>query len=210
MTPHDSRSKGAPRTPRNLAVLVSGSGRSLANLLSCIEAGELEASIQLVISDRDGIRALDIAREAGIATRICKPQRGPGDRQQRQAKFADEVFGACLEHDIHLVVLAGFLRLLPVPPAWRGRVINIHPSLLPKFGGRGFYGDRVHRAVLQAGEPTTGCTVHFVDDTYDTGAPILTREIAVHREDTSESLAARVFEEECLALPEAIRRVLAR
>lgn len=186
-------------------MLVSGSGRSLANLLALAEAGEWNARVALVLADRPGIRALDIAREAGIPAHVVRP-RGKRDR----SKFAEQVYTACEQHGVQLVVLAGFLRLLPVPEAWRGRVINIHPSLLPKFGGRGFYGDRVHRAVLEAGEPTTGCTVHYVDDTYDTGPPILAREIAVHPEDTPDTLAARVFAEECLALPEAIRRVLER
>lgn len=189
----------------HLAVLVSGSGRSLANLLALAEAGELKARVALVLADRPDIRALDIAREAGIPARVVQPRGKRG-----RAKFAEEIYAACEEQGVQLVVLAGFLRLLPVPENWRGRVINIHPSLLPKFGGRGFYGDRVHRAVLEASEPTTGCTVHYVDDTYDTGPPILAREIAVHPEDTTDTLAARVFAEECLALPEAVRRVLKR
>ena len=105
-------------------------------------------------------------------------------------------------------MLAGFLRLLVIPDLWLGRVLNIHPALLPAYGGRGYYGTRVHRAVLDAGETRSGCTVHFVDNGYDTGPIILQREVPVHPDDTVAALAARVFAEEERALPEAIRRCL--
>jgi len=106
-------------------------------------------------------------------------------------------------------VLAGFLRLLPIRDAWKGRVINIHPSLLPAFGGKGYYGDRVHAAVLERGVQFTGCTVHVVDEVYDNGRIVLQRVVEVRPDDTVASLAARVFDEERIALPEAIGRVLA-
>jgi phosphoribosylglycinamide formyltransferase-1 len=104
-----------------------------------------------------------------------------------------------------LVVLAGYLHLLPIPESWRGRVLNIHPALLPKFGGKGFYGERVHRAVLAAGERESGCTVHYVTDEYDSGPPLLQLRVPVLPDDTPETLAARVFEAEKRALPAAIR-----
>ena len=190
------------RSQTRLGVLVSGTGRSLANLLQVIGRGELAATVSLVVSDRPGVRALEIADAADVPHAVVERRRCGGT-----AAFSQAIFALLEEHRVDLAVLAGFLRRIDLPSAWRGRVINIHPSLLPKYGGKGFYGDRVHAAVLAAGEPTTGCTVHFVDDTYDTGPPILRREIAVHPDDTVETLAARVFSEECIALPEAIRRV---
>ena len=107
-------------------------------------------------------------------------------------------------------MLAGFLRLLVVPERWLGRVLNIHPALLPAFGGKGFYGERVHRAVLEAGERVTGCTVHYVTNEYDAGPILLQREVPVLPGDTPESLAARVFEAEQRALPDAVRLHLER
>jgi phosphoribosylglycinamide formyltransferase-1 len=107
---------------------------------------------------------------------------------------------------IDALVLAGFLRLLIIPPNWLGRVLNIHPALLPKFGGKGFYGERVHRAVLASGEVVTGCTVHYVTNEYDAGPIVLQRRCPVLPGDDEHSLGARVFEEEKLALPEALRQ----
>jgi len=120
-------------------------------------------------------------------------------------EFSAAAFTAIEEADCALVVLAGFLRFLPLPKEWEGRVLNIHPSLLPAFGGKGYYGDRVHKAVLEEGATRTGCTVHYVDNIYDNGPILLQRAIEVSPDDTVETLGARVFEEEKLALPEAIR-----
>ncbi len=111
-------------------------------------------------------------------------------------------------HAIDYVVFAGYLKLLPIPPAYRGRVVNIHPALLPTFGGPGMHGRHVHEAVLAAGEKESGCTVHFCDDRYDTGAIILQRRCPVLAGDSPETLAARVFEEEKLAYPRAIRMLI--
>ncbi len=188
----------ARRTP--LAVLASGGGRSLENLAQVAAAGELPVEIRLVLSDRPGARALERAARLGLAHLVVEP--GPGGAEA----FSSAVFDAVEARGCELVVLAGFLRLLRIPERWRGRVLNIHPALLPAFGGRGFYGDRVHRAVLESGARVTGCTVHLVDDEYDHGPILLQRSIEVLPGDSVESLAARVFEEEKLALPEAIRR----
>src|SRR5262249_18543435 len=103
-----------------------------------------------------------------------------------------------------LVILAGFLSLLDIPPEYKGRVLNIHPALIPAFCGAGYYGSKVHKAVLAAGVKVSGCTVHFADDSYDTGPIILQRVVPVLDDDTVETLAARVFQEECQALPQAI------
>jgi len=186
-----------------IAVLASGGGRSLENLAKEIAAGRLAADLVLVLVDRASAGALERAERLGIPGKLL-----PYTDFGQPAAYAEAVFEVLEAARVDLVVLAGFLRLLPPPAGWGKRVINIHPSLLPKFGGKGFYGERVHRAVLAAGELESGCTVHFVDDQYDHGAPILQRKIALLPGETPESLAQRVFEEEKLALPEAIRLVL--
>jgi len=188
-----------------LALLASGGGRSLENLHEVIARGELAAELALVISDRPEIGALERCARLGIPSLVL-PYRELGGPDG----FSARVFTELDERGIALCVLAGFLRLVKVPSHWKGRVINIHPALLPAFGGKGFYGDRVHAAVLAASAKETGCTVHFVDDHYDHGEPILQRRVPVLPGDDVHTLAARVFEEEKRALPEAIRRVLAR
>jgi phosphoribosylglycinamide formyltransferase-1 len=192
------------RAVPGLTVLVSGSGRSLQNLAECIQRGELGARLALVISDRPAAGALERARALGIEALVI-----PWTRERGPAAASAQVFAEAERRGVSLVVLAGFLRLLVVPERWRGRVINIHPALLPKFGGRGFYGERVHAAVLAAGERESGCSVHLVDDQYDHGRILLQRRVPVLPGDDVHSLAQRVFEEEKIALPEAIRRLLA-
>lgn len=190
--------------PSRLAVLVSGTGRSLDNLADCVRRGELAVELALVLSDRPGVGALERAERLGIESLVV-PYRDAGGVEP----FGRRVFEELEARDIDLVVLAGFLRLLRIPATWLGRVLNIHPALLPAFGGKGFHGDRVHAAVLESGVRETGCTVHFVDNQYDHGPVVLQRRVAVREGDTVHDLAARVFEEEKLALPEAIRSVLA-
>ncbi len=189
-----------------LALLVSGGGRSLENLARVIERGELDAQIALVLSDRLGTRALERAERLRLPTLVIdyRSLAGPG----RVEEFARRVFEELAERRCDLVVLAGFLRLLRLPSPWLGRVINIHPALLPAFGGKGYYGDRVHAAVIENSVPESGCTVHFVDNEYDHGPIILQRRVPVLPDDTVDTLAARVFEEEKRALPDAIGRVV--
>ena len=191
--------------PLPFAVLVSGSGRSLDNLAAVIAAGNLDAEIRLVVSDRPGITALERAERLGLE-HVVLPWREYGGPDG----FSRKVFEEIEARGCELVVLAGFLRLLKLPPAWRGRVLNIHPALLPKYGGKGFYGDRVHRAVIESGDTKSGCTVHIVDEVYDQGEILLQREVPVLPEDDPKTLAARVFAEEKRALPEAIRLFAAR
>jgi len=187
-----------------LAVFVSGSGRSLENLARLIAQGELDCELALVVSDRGGIAALERAERAGVESLVLDYRElGGADGFSRRAFEELEARGC------NRVVLAGFLRLLKFPPGWEGRVLNIHPSLLPKYGGKGFYGEHVHRAVLAAGETTTGCTVHLVDERYDEGRVLLQREVPVLADDTVDTLAARVFDEEKRALPDAIRMWIA-
>jgi len=195
----------AQASPIKLAVLVSGGGRSLENLADEIASGALDAHVGLVIANKHGIGALERCERLGIPARVID-----ADRALAPSDFSAEVFGAIEAAGCDLAVLAGFLRFLPIPDAWIGRVINIHPSLLPAFGGKGYYGDRVHTAVLERGVQFTGCTVHYVDNEYDHGPILLQRCIPVEPSDDVSSLAARVFEEERLALPEAIRMHAAR
>jgi len=187
-----------------IAVLVSGGGRSLVNLCEKVEAGELACQVALVVSDRDGIRALEHAAERGIETAVVKRKSYASSED-----FSRAVFEEIEQRGCDFVVLAGYLKLLLLPEAWLGRAINIHPSLLPAFGGAGCYGDRVHRAVLEAGVAETGCTVHYVTNEYDAGPVLLQRRIPVAPSTEVDDLAGRVFEEEKIALPEAIRRHLA-
>ena len=192
----DRAARGAAR----LAVLVSGGGRSLENLAELVAHEELAVEIALVISDRPGIGALERCARLGIPALVLPYQALGG-----AAGFSARAFAELEARGVRLCVLAGFLRLLQVPEAWRGRVINIHPALLPAFGGKGMYGDRVHAAVLAAGAKESGCTVHYVDDHYDHGAPILQRRVPVLPGDDAHALADRVFLAECEAYPAAIR-----
>jgi phosphoribosylglycinamide formyltransferase-1 len=178
--------------PLSLAVLVSGGGRSLQNLLDRSEAGRLPARVVRVIGSKAGIPALDRAARHQVPTSVCG---------------ADGVTAIVDEVRPDLVVMAGWLKHWPIPDRWVGRTINIHPALLPEFGGKGLYGMRVHEAVLAAGRKTSGCTVHFVTPEYDAGPVILQRTCPVLPEDTPETLAARVFEQELEALPDAISRI---
>ncbi len=189
-----------------LAVLLSGSGRTLANLIDRSQAGALRAQVGVVVSSVAGAGGLEIARRAGIpaVTRIRN------DFESDHA-YSDAVFSVVEPYDPALIVLAGFLRRLVVPPRWEGRILNIHPALLPEMAfasGRGFYGDRVHRAVLESGQPCSGATVHLVDNGYDTGPVYMRQTVPVESGDTVESLAARVFAAECELYPRAIAAYL--
>lgn len=178
-------------------MLLSGSGRTLDNLLAVIRRGELAAEVVVVVASR-ACPGAEKARAAGIETIV---QDGP---------LREEAFGRLLaERKADWVVLAGYLKLVPIPPAYEGRVVNIHPALLPAFGGPGMHGEKVHAAVLAAGASVSGCTVHLCDARYDTGPIVLQRTCPVWPGDTPATLAARVFEQECVAYPEALRRLIA-
>jgi formyltetrahydrofolate-dependent phosphoribosylglycinamide formyltransferase len=183
-----------------IAVLISGGGTTLKNLLARIDQGSLPVEVRLVISSHPDAAGLNAPRERGIATTVVRPA-----DYADVADFSQAVFGPCRELGIELVVMGGFLKFVPIPPDFENRVMNIHPGLIPAFCGRGFYGLRVHQAVLDYGAKVSGCTVHFVDNEYDHGPIILQRVVEVHDDDTAESLQQRVFEQECAAYPEAIR-----
>jgi phosphoribosylglycinamide formyltransferase 1 len=180
-----------------LCVLVSGGGTTLQNFIDRIAAGSLDARIGGVVSSKAEAFGVERAMRAGLPV-VVEPK-GPG--------FTDRVWAAVRSFRPDLVCLAGWLHLLPIPPDFRGKVLNIHPALLPKYGGKGMYGRHVHAAVLAAGETESGCTVHFADDAYDTGQIILQKRVPVLVGDNPETLAARVFTAECDAYPAAIRRL---
>lgn len=194
----------AAARPR-LAVFVSGGGRSLENLVELARRGELDVEVALVVTNKADCFALERARSHGILAVVLDP-----GRKLSPAEFGRDAFAACDAARCELAVFAGFLRLAEIPDRWEGRVLNVHPSLLPAFGGKGFYGDKVHAAVLGSGVPETGCTVHYVTNEYDKGPIVLQRRVPVLAGDDVHTLAARVFEAEKLALPEAIRSHFAR
>jgi formyltetrahydrofolate-dependent phosphoribosylglycinamide formyltransferase len=188
-----------PTTPLNLAVLVSGGGTTLQNLIDEIAAGKIAAKISLVIASKPGIKGIERAEKAGIATFLA-----PRSSFESLEAFSEYIFALCAQHKVDLICLAGWLQLLRLPDEWLGKVMNIHPALLPGFGGKGMFGHRVHEAVIAAGSKVSGCTVHFVDNEYDAGPIILQRVCPVLDGDTADTLAARVFEEEKTAYPQAI------
>jgi phosphoribosylglycinamide formyltransferase-1 len=186
--------------PLRIGALISGGGRTLMNLADRIEAGELDATIAIVISSRANAVGVERARGRGLDVHVVR-QRDFGS----EPAMHDAITRLLVDADVELVCLCGYLRWLRIDEPFIGRVMNIHPALLPDFGGKGMYGDRVHAAVLDAGRAESGCTVHFVDDRYDHGPIILQRRCPVLRDDTTATLGARVFEQECIAYPEAIR-----
>lgn len=189
--PRDANRERVPR----LMVMLSGGGRSLDNLLNFIDDGSLRAQVVMVIASRD-CGGVGIAGRRGVPARILS-----GDLS------ATRLGELAAEMDVDWVVLAGYLRKVAIPPALEGRVVNIHPALLPKFGGKGMYGHHVHEAVLAAGERESGCTVHLCDGEYDRGAIVLQERCPVLPTDTPDTLAARVFECERRAYPAALKRL---
>ena len=189
-----------PKKRVSLAVLISGTGRTLQNLLERIEAGSLAADVRLVIASTPQARGLQYAEQAGIPIQIVERK----DHDSRDT-FSQAIFSHCDEADVDYVILAGYIKLLFVPQSYQNRVLNIHPALIPAFAGKGYFGDYVHQAVLQYGAKVTGCTVHFVDNEYDHGPVILQKAIDVFETDTVSSLNDRVFEVERVAYPEAIQ-----
>lgn len=199
--------------PVAIGALVSGAGRSIANLQECIARGELAARVAVVIATREDVPALARCRAMGLRTAVVPvaPEgaaraasgEGAAGAAGAAATFDDRLDDALREHGVELVCLCGYLRKFRVA-AWRGRAINMHPALLPQFGGEGMFGLHVHRAVLAAGCATSGCTAHWVDDQYDHGEPIVQARCPVLPTDTPETLAERVFQLECTAYPQAI------
>jgi len=177
-----------------IAVFASGGGTNLEALLADL-TGHPTAEIVLVVSDRAGAGALDRGRRAGVETAVVRHDDG------------EALLDLLARHAVDWIVLAGYLRRVPaeVVARYHGRILNIHPALLPRFGGPGMYGERVHRAVIESGEPMSGVTIHVVDEEYDHGPIVAQRSVPVEPGDTPRSLAARVLEVEHALLPEVVR-----
>ncbi|MGE4159228.1 MAG: phosphoribosylglycinamide formyltransferase [Planctomycetota bacterium] len=187
----------------SLAVLVSGGGRTFANLVEQIEAGKLPARISVLVSTNPDSPALALAQSKGIRSEVVLFP----SKSSSAASAHDRIYDACVGAD--LMVMAGFLRHLPVRKEWEGRIVNIHPSLLPRHGGKGMYGHHVHEAVIRQGDRESGCTVHLVDDQFDHGTILGQARVPVLEGDTPESLAARVFEAEKVLYPRILRELIA-
>lgn len=176
--------------------MISGGGRTLENLASHIEQGRLSAEIGLVIAS-SACPGAERARKRGLPTLVVPGVIEPGSLARMLS-----------DHGAAWIALAGYLKLLQIPPGFDGRAVNIHPALLPSFGGPGMYGRRVHAAVLEAGCRVSGCTVHLCDDAYDRGPILAQRACEVLDDDTPESLGARVFALECELYPRVIQSIL--
>jgi phosphoribosylglycinamide formyltransferase-1 len=187
----------------NIAVAVSGGGRSLANLLEHERHDEAKYKITCVITSKPDCKAVSIAENAGLPIFFHRFPLQP----DQELNTSLEIF--LKKHEVAWIVLAGFLRPLPILPVWSSKIVNIHPALLPKFGGKGMYGHNVHSAVLAAKESESGATVHFVNERYDDGAIIAQVIVPVNHSDTVELLAERVFAGECKLYPTVLNALLA-
>ena len=199
----------------NIIVLVSGGGTNLQALIDaqragCFSAGKADTGedgggrIAAVVSDRPGVYALERARTAGIPALTEEPDK-KHSKPERRKELSDRLLNIAREYNAGLIILAGFLSILrgKILKEYEGRIINLHPALLPKYGGEGMYGSSVHKAVLAAGEKESGCTVHLVDGGTDTGPVLLQRRVPVLEGDTAETLAERIHREEHIAIVEA-------
>jgi formyltetrahydrofolate-dependent phosphoribosylglycinamide formyltransferase len=176
------------------------------NLAECIKKGNLNAEIAVVICSRKEIAGVEKAKAAGLDVKIIRTK----DHPDPSGKPDIDEFSKAIEKELNsakveLVIQGGWLCLWKIPAKFGNKVMNIHPALLPSFGGKGMWGHHVHEAVLKAGCKVSGCTVHFCTNEYDTGPIIVQRCCPVKDDDTPDTLAARVFKEECIAYPEAIR-----
>jgi formyltetrahydrofolate-dependent phosphoribosylglycinamide formyltransferase len=192
----DTRNK----KPVRLGILISGGGRTMMNILEQIKQGKLNAQIAVVISSLSTVAGVEKAKAAGLDVKIIRKKDCPDIDQF--SKFIEEELVAA---NVDLVVQGGWLCLWKIPERYTSRVMNIHPALLPSFGGKGMWGHYVHEAVLAAGCKVSGCTVHFCTNEYDKGPIIVQRTCPVKDDDTAETLAERVFQQECIAYPQAIK-----
>lgn len=183
-----------------LGILLSGGGRTMVNIHNQIEAGKLNAQIVLVICSRSKIKGVERAGKIGIEPVIIRKKDHPDIDE-----FSKRIESELVKAKVELVIQAGWLCLWKISRQYNNRVMNIHPALLPSFGGQGMWGHHVHEAVLKAGCKVSGCTVHFCTNEYDKGQILVQKVCNVEDDDDADSLAARVFEQECIAYPEAIR-----
>jgi len=199
-----------------IMVLVSGGGTNLQALLDAQNNGAFGSGgsggeIVLVVSDNPKAYALERAKAAGVSAVVEEPDKRI-TRDERRQELSDRILRLTETYNINLIILAGFLSILKgeIVRRYSSRIINLHPSLLPKFGGDGMYGERVHRAVLDAGEKESGCTVHLVDAGVDTGPILLQRKVPVLQGDTPDTLAERIHSEEHIVIVEAVKIMVER
>lgn len=174
----------------NIAVFASGRGSNFQAILSALQRGQLPARVTLLVSNKSNTDALELARAHGIPAVHLSPLHFPSEDA-----YVDRLLALLREHSVDLIALAGYLKRIPlrVIEQYRNRIVNIHPALLPKYGGGGMYGIHVHEAVIAAGEKISGATVHLVDEEYDHGAILMQKTVDVVSHDTPESLAAKVL-----------------
>ncbi len=185
-----------------IAVFVSGRGSNFQAIIEAIEERRLAAEVVLVVGDKPDVGAFDIAKKHGIHYTYFNK-----DAYESDEKYNTAILTALEKSQVQLIALAGYMKKIgqAIIRSYKNKILNIHPALLPAFGGQGMYGIRIHQAVLEYGSKVSGVTVHLVDDEYDTGAPVLQRCVPVLDDDTPETLAARVLAEEHKIFPEALQ-----
>ncbi len=189
-----------------VAVLISGRGRTLKNLLDKIESGELDVEISVVIASSQNASGMQYAEKAGIPVEVIESSKFANNQE-----FSKEIFKLCRMTGVRYVVLAGWLSFITIPDDFEDRVLNIHPSLIPSFCGKGMYGGSVHEQALERGVKVSGCTVHFADNVYDNGPIVCQKVVPVLDGDTVETLSDRVlFDAEFVAYPEVLQALAER
>jgi phosphoribosylglycinamide formyltransferase-1 len=186
----------------NLCVLASGYGSNLKSIIKSQKKGKIKSKVVLVISNNSTSNVLNIARKNQIpAVHLSKKQ------FMTEQDYVREFLECLTNHNVDLIILAGYMKLLPseIIKAYKNRIINIHPALIPSFCGHGYYGMKVHEAVIEFGARVTGATVHIVDEEYDHGPIVVQKTLKVHRDDTPETLQKKVLKIEHKLLPEAIK-----
>lgn len=189
-------------TRLSVAIFASGRGSNFQSILDAVDNGDLDLDIVCCVSDRNDAGALDLAAARDIPGIVLHSR-----EYKHEASYEEALMGALDDHGVNFIVLAGYLKKIPVVviERYRNRILNVHPALLPAFGGKGMYGRRVHEAVVEYGVHWTGATIHLVEEAYDTGPIVLQEPVPVFPDDTPEDVAARVLEVEHRLYPEALR-----
>jgi len=190
---------------KRIVVFASGSGTNFQSLIDAVEAGQIAAQIRGLVTNKTDIKALERAHAHGIESVVL----APSAFESKQA-YVDALKKILADWKADLIVLAGYMIKVPadIIEKYEGRILNIHPSLLPKYGGKGFYGTKVHRAVIENNESESGCTVHIVNEEYDQGPVLAQKKVPVLKSDTPETLAKRVLEKEHELLPEVVAKII--
>ena len=190
---------------KNIVVFASGSGTNFQSIIDAAKSGRLEANIAGLVANRKGIGAIDRARRHGIPVEVTDAK-----HFDNFEAYEHHLLQVLRQWQTHFIALAGYLRKIPasVIRAYPRRIVNIHPALLPKYGGKGYYGERVHRAVIKHGDTESGCSIHFVTEKYDEGPVIARRRVPVYDDDTAETLAARVLQQEHQLYPQVLQQLI--